>query len=52
MTTAADQLNIAEQWLREAVAHLLATKSDNSLRNNLARVADDCARVAAREGGK
>jgi hypothetical protein len=52
MTTPATQLNIAEQWLREAVAHLLATKGDRSLRDNLARVADDCAAVAAREDAK
>ncbi len=39
--TPATQLQIAEQWLREAVAHLTATKQDRSLRDNLARVASD-----------
>lgn len=52
MNSPATQLQIAEQWLREAATHLLATKSDNGLRLNLARVADDCAAVAKREDAK
>jgi hypothetical protein len=50
--TPATQLQIAEQWLREAVTYLLTTKGNQSLRLNLARVADDCAAVAAREDAR
>lgn len=52
MTSAATQLQIAENWLREAVTFLQATKGDRSLRANLERVADDCAAVARREDSK
>lgn len=50
--TAATQLQIAENWIREAVTFLLATKGDRSLRANLERVADDCAAVAKREDAR
>ncbi|MBZ9973480.1 hypothetical protein LB521_27910 [Mesorhizobium sp. BR-1-1-8] len=48
MTTAATQLEIAAQWLKEA-AILLAANKDAA---QFSRVAEDCLRVAERENAK